>query len=352
MLTFEQMLQPLWDTDTVYAESFTMVRDASGKASAPFLYPPIKILEVTNATFTETYTEGEDFFIQDNCIILAENSRIFSFSEHELYHEEYDKEKHFPYPGGNLRYGSKSDFFHERQICVTYTCERGGWTGIRPANAKEKLPRTFEKLQSGAPFTAVVYGDSISAGANSSKNSNVAPFQPPYATLFIEGLKQHFGCPIEFHNPSVGGKNAVWGKESAKEFVCVHKPDFVVIAFGMNDGGTDPQDFKNNILEIMRQVREINPAVEFLLIGTSTPNPILTDARAKFSNGQWLFKDALDELAADPVDGHGVAVANIRDMQKFLHSKKRFIDTTGNNVNHPNDFFYRLYAQYLCGMFF
>ena len=37
-------------------------------------------------------------------------------------------------------------------------------------------------------------------------------------------------------------------------------------------------------------------------------------------------------------------------MQAALHSRKRFIDTTGNHVNHPNDFFHRLYAQYLCGM--
>lgn len=351
MLTFEQTMKPIWETDTVYAESFTMVKDQNGNARAPFLYPPLKILEVTNATFTETYEEGKDFIIENNCIVLTENSRIFAFTEQELYHEEYDKEKHFPYPDGNLRYGG-GDFFHQRQICVTYTCAPGGWTGHRPEKAACKLPHTFEKLRSGTPLTAVVYGDSISAGANSSKNSNASPFQPPYAELFIEGLRTHFNCPIEFHNPSVGGKNAIWGEESTKERVCVHKPDFVVIAFGMNDGGRDPQAFAGNIRSIMQQVREVNPQAEFLLIATSTPNPMLTDPRAKFFNGQSLFKEALDEIAADPIEGKGVAVANIRDMQAFLHSKKRFIDTTGNNVNHPNDFFYRLYAQYLCGMFY
>ena len=51
-----------------------------------------------------------------------------------------------------------------------------------------------------------------------------------------------------------------------------------------------------------------------------------------------------------PVYGGGIAVADITGMQAALHSRKRFIDTTGNHVNHPNDFFHRLYAQFLCGM--
>ncbi len=351
MLTFDQMMKPVWDTDTVYAESFTMVRDANGDARAPFLYPPIDILSVTNATFTETYTQGEDFIIENNCIVLTENSRIFAFTEQEVYQAEPIPDKHFPHPTGNLLFG-EADFYHRHQICVTYTCAPGGWTGMRPESAQKQLPRTFEKLQNGEPLSVVVYGDSISAGANASKNSNAEPFQPPYATLFVQGLRAHFGCDITFHNPSVGGKNAVWGDESAKERVCIHNPDFVVIAFGMNDGGRDLKAFADNIRGIMQQVRERNPAAEFLLIATSTPNPILTDPRAKFFNGQHLFKEVLDEIAADPIVGNGVAVANIRDMQAFLHSKKRFIDTTGNNVNHPNDFFHRLYAQYLCGMFY
>ena len=104
--------------------------------------------------------------------------------------------------------------------------------------------------------------------------------------------------------------------------------------------------------ETFTMVRETNPNAEFLLVGTSTPNPLLTDPRSRFNNGQEVFTDALFSLAEKEENAVGVAVANIRDMQKFLHTKKRFIDTTGNHVNHPNDFFYRLYAQYLCGMFY
>ena len=43
----------------------------------------------------------------------------------------------------------------------------------------------------------------------------------------------------------------------------------------------------------------------------------------------------------------GIALADVRSIHKRLLEKKRFIDMTGNNVNHPNDFLIRVYAQYL-----
>ncbi len=100
---------------------------------------------------------------------------------------------------------------------------------------------------------------------------------------------------------------------------------------------------------MVEAVRAQHPACEFILVATSTPNPILTDEKAPFWGNQCRFGAALECIAQDPAYG-GIAVADITGMQAALHSRKRFIDTTGNHVNHPNDFFHRLYAQFLCGM--
>ncbi|MFQ9799060.1 MAG: hypothetical protein ACLR23_09125 [Clostridia bacterium] len=62
--------------------------------------------------------------------------------------------------------------------------------------------------------------------------------------------------------------------------------------------------------------------------------------RESFYNQQPDYKEALDTLCRE-----GVIVANVRDVQRELLKKKRFIDMTGNNINHPNDFFHRVYAQ-------
>ena len=42
MFTFDQMLVPIWDTDTVFGESFTMYREKNGEITASFLYEPKK----------------------------------------------------------------------------------------------------------------------------------------------------------------------------------------------------------------------------------------------------------------------------------------------------------------------
>ena len=38
-------------------------------------------------------------------------------------------------------------------------------------------------------------------------------------------------------------------------------------------------------------------------------------------------------------------VADFGEMQNHILKTKRFIDTTGNNVNHPNEFMARCHAQ-------
>ena len=47
----------------------------------------------------------------------------------------------------------------------------------------------------------------------------------------------------------------------------------------------------------------------------------------------------------------GTVIADFYSMQKYLLKRKRFIDLTGNNVNHPNDFMIRCHAQLLTELF-
>ena len=43
----------------------------------------------------------------------------------------------------------------------------------------------------------------------------------------------------------------------------------------------------------------------------------------------------------------GVVVADMTTFHEALLAQKRYCDMTGNNVNHPNDFLARAYAQVL-----
>ena len=345
-MKLKELLVPVWDTETVYGESLMMVRDQNGVAAAPLLFDPIEVLKVTNAAETEEYREGVDYIIEGNQLILTPESRIFCFTEEELYPAEGVAGKSFPLPEGYLLF-SEGHFFHDRQIAVTYTCKKGGWTGVRPASALERLPRTAAMLQNGEPLTLLAYGDSITEGANASKRTEVSPYQPSYSELIALGLEARYGCKINYINTAVGGKKAAWGLEEAEERVAAHRPDLMVLAFGMNDGRTPMPDLKAQLKGIIETVRKEKPEAEVILVATSTPNPQMTHENACFWRKQAEQKPWLDEIAAELP---GIVVADITGMQRFMHSKKRFIDTTGNHVNHPNDFFHRLYAQFILGM--
>lgn len=348
MFNYEQMLMPVWDTDTVYGESLTMIEKKNGECRAPLMYEPLEILEVCDATLENRYAEDVDWKIDGNTLIRLPGSRMPYLKAEEVFADKPFEWGSFPTADGHIKF-AEGNFFHTHQICVTYRCARGEWRGAVPEYAGDKLPNTFKRLKDGKGLKIVAFGDSITHGSNSSHLTCTAPYQQPYFELFAEGLSRQFkNASVRSVNNAIGGMDINWGLKYVRELVIDYRPDLVLLAFGMNDGGKSVDEFREKTEALIKEARRVLPEVEFLLVATSTPNPLLTDERAHFYGNQRRFKPELDKLAAAMP---GIAVADITGMQQELHSRKRFIDTTGNNVNHPNDFFHRLYAQYLLGMF-
>ncbi|MBO9625308.1 MAG: SGNH/GDSL hydrolase family protein [Microbacterium sp.] len=152
-------------------------------------------------------------------------------------------------------------------------------------------------------------------------------------------LQTNFRSRLTFRNPSVAGMDSAWGAANASTLVAADRPDLVVIAFGMNDGtgNVSASTFKTNVQSIMASVRAVNPDAEFVLVA-----PTLANAATTYAGAQASYKAVLDQLA-----GTGVVVMDMTSIHQSLLAKKRFQDMTGNNVNHPNDFLSRAYAQAL-----
>lgn len=337
---------PLWDTEIVYEESVLMVMDSCGHAEAPLLFDPVEVLKVENLAKNEVYEEGRDYLVVGNRIVRSENSRIFAFTSEELFPENPEEGGFFPISDGNSLF-HEGAFFIERQVSVTYTCRKGQWKGVVPKTAETALPRSFERLSGGMPFRYVLFGDSISAAANNTKSLNLPPYQPGFGELLDAWLRDAYASDIFYANTAVGGRDTRWAVETAEERVAAYDPDLVILAFGMNDGGKTLAEFQQNIRKVIEKVREKRPECEFILVATSLPNPILTDPRAKFWSHQERHMETLSEIAQDT---SGVAVADMGGVHRYLMERKRFIDMTSNNVNHPNDFLYRVHAQFLAGM--
>mgnify|MGYP002569914780 FL=1 len=337
----EKLLAPVWETDEMTDEFITMTENDNDDIAGRLLFMPKDIICVKNACLTETYTGGKDYVIKGRDVTRTANSRMAYFTKEQLYGNGYPEMQHFVRDDGRPSLFSEGTFFHEHQIAVSYTCENT-WDGFVPPYQGDKVQIAIDKLKSGKPFSLVLYGDSISAGANASSKMGAKPFLPMWIDLVTDCLKQHYhNLNITMHNPSVGGKCSKWGMENADELVNVHNPDMVILAFGMN-GGYTLEVFQSHIKKIMKIIRAKNPECAFLLVATSLPNPILTNEKSPFVQYQAEYKNVLEPLCGADKNA---AMVNVTDVHKYLISRKRYIDLTGNNVNHPNDFMVRVYAQ-------
>ena len=187
----------------------------------------------------------------------------------------------------------------------------------------------------------LVFGDSISVGGNASGFTGVSPYMPTYSELFAAGLKKNYGLQnVNVHNHSVGGKDSTWGVETIDSVVAKHDNiDLAIVAFGMNDGSKNAVSFVHNINSIIDSIQAKFPQVDILAVATMLPN----EEAAGFYGNQEVFINGMLES----VEREGVAVVNMTEMHASLLERKRYADMTGNNVNHANDYLFRVYAQTL-----
>ena len=155
--------------------------------------------------------------------------------------------------------------------------------------------------------------------------------------MTVNELQSRYHSIIMTYNTSVGGTASQWGGLNTST-VTGKKPDLVFIGFGMNDGTlrVSKEKYKRNIESIISKIRQKCPDCEFVLISTMLPN----EEAQGFYGEQENYLSVLNELECE-----GAVVADITSIHKEFLTKKRYCDMTGNNVNHPNDFLSRLYAQ-------
>lgn len=345
-------LYPLWEGTTVYNETVWFTVDNV----APLLYTPDEILSVKSYDLTTTYTEGVDYVLDGGSLVLTDNSRIPFMSLNE-YFPATPTMIALPRGDGTYWYAVEGPDISNRQVVVTYTrSARKNWT--MPLDESAKFPKTMEKLSSGAPIKVLFYGDSITVGANSSEFLGIAPHAESYANMVKSYVKARFpNANMTFNNTAVGGTDSNWGigksagnaaidnieaaeGDHFQKRVLDENPDLLFIAYGMNDQDYLPDSrFEDNIDEMIRKVRAQNPDVEIMLISGMIANP-----DTPFHNKDYdAYQESLAAIS-DRYENVGLATT-LNTVRSVYNNGKRFQDCTANNVNHPNDFMMRLYAQ-------
>lgn len=324
----------------MHDESVLMISKDGKPAEAALLFKPKKIISVKNAGQNIEYKKGVDWEYTDGKLRLLPGSKAIFMTDSELYPDS--TKKSFPKQGGGRILFNEGSFFHEKQLAVTYKHKKNAWKGIIPKYEGENLPHTTDLLKKKQSAHILLYGDSIAAGANSSAMSKAEPNLPNWGILIVERLKGYYNTAIRFTNTAVGGKDSKWGLINVEKEVVDHNPDLVIIAFGMNDGTgrVSPETFKENISGIIKSVRAKNEKAEFILVSTMLPNP-----ESFFVGKQAEFKNELEALT-----GPGISLVDMTEVHRELLKYKSYQDLTGNNINHPNDFLIRWYAQEIAGV--
>lgn len=333
---------PYWDGGIVYQESVMVLCEPDGTVGdISLLYKAEQILSVRSSDLKWEFQAGKDYELADGKLRILKDSQIPTVCWDFYYPPQENrtcKRLNEKYGDGYIFF-SEGGLMHSLQLAVTYT-HRDTFDGPVPACKRQLLPKTDSRLSRGEALKLCVFGDSICVGGNSTGWMSVAPMAKNWCGMLADRLAETYpDSTVLLHNPSVGGMRSEWGVEVAAEKVG-YGPDLCIIGFGMNDGSKriPPEVYQQNIKTIMQAVAEGNPDCEFVLIATALPNPQV----GRFFGYQEEYLPMLQQL-----EKVGVAVADMTTFHRYLLTRKRFFDMSGNNVNHPNDFLARAYAQVL-----
>ncbi len=341
------------------------------------LYPITDIISVTSYDGSKTYVEGTDYEVVNGRLKVLAGSSIPCITSARYYNNPGSLLVTKDPSGNNVETFWGESQMKAWQVCVTYTHEKV-WEGYTQESHLDVYQNFVKKLQNGEDVTVFFYGDSITWGACSSFQENANPKQGSYAMLFVQaladlfdytvkyvntGLSDTMACAsvptqdyvagtrgtITYVNTAIGGWTTQNGidkfdkmfKAPAQQYGC----DLAVIAFGMNDAADAPNTLSRKVDSLIDKVHTVSADACVLVVATMVPNPNATNG---WYGQQYRQESALLKMAKTfRDDGKPCAVACVTSVSQAILERKDFQDCTGNNINHPNDYFYRMYAQTL-----
>ena len=335
-------VQPFDEGEVIYYETILPLQGEDIQT----LFPIEEVIAVTNYGLDIIYEEGKDYLIIDKKLVIIPTGRIKLTPLDEYYIKDKGESPFvlnkevckFKFDDDRFLKYAEVDYFTKKQIAITYK-HKVDHCLFKQDNQKSQLLRFFKKLENKENPTILFYGDSITVGCNSSGTEyggNTKPYAKSWPEMVTDYLKQQYNADINYVNTAVGGTLTIWGVENVEERVNKYHPDLLVLAFGMNDGPLSKEDHTKQIKEIIDKVRESNPECDIVLISTTVPN---------FESKPHCFALLGYQEEYRKLDYSHLCFVNMTEAHLSLLKRKAFKDMTGNNINHPNDFLARAYAQ-------
>ena len=353
---------PLWEGNITYQENATAISENGTIEDLQMLYKIDRVIAVRSYDLKTLYEEGKDYTVTaDGKLSIPAGSAIKALDSGRLIGPaKGDWCDTFDGKGNVTIWGAQ---IHEYQISVTYT-HSDAWSGAVPKSEASNIDKVLTKLKNGGDVNIVVYGDSISAGWNASglnepntmnynngniiertspEALNIAPYAPTWSrAVYAELQKKYPQANINYYNHSCSSSSSSnYGVKFLQSKVIDYKPDIVFFGFGTNEATRNTADFKKDTADMVKKVAAQYPNCAIVLVSAELPNLL---HKSYHTNNLSAFEEAYYEIQAENPNLQ-IAVAPVNAVSKYVNSKKRFEDITGNNINHPNDFGVRVYTS-------
>ena len=368
-------MQPIWDSEVIHNETVMFLWNED---TAPLLYHADKIIAIRSYDLSTVYEEGVDYKLEDGKIVRLPGSKMPCADESMFNTHSGSSMTGYVMVDGVVKPLYAGDNVLKKwQIAVTYV-HSDEWAGPEVKSyASSQYANLISKLEKGEDVSIFFYGDSITVGANASGLAGRPPYTPTWSKMFCQYLAKQYGYTVEYIsldynknsgtpdvygtkgtiryiNTAMGGETSSGGNNNFSSrndaFIAQYGCDLAVIAYGMNDIGATASQHASNMESLANKFIAKAPNTAILLISTMEPNPDLVPAPGASScanSTQRTFEPALISLA-EKLNGKGTncAVAPMSSISIYINQEaKRFRDSSGNHLNHPNDFLVRVYAQ-------
>lgn len=282
----------------------------------------------------KVYIENEDYIVdyEASTIRRTAHSRIPDWSNHPMY--GITGFNHNDYPDYSNR-------LYTIYIDYEYTSEDEAPSGAGVPTQANALQRIHRKLEDKQPVRYVVFGDSISTGGESSRESLA------YYSRFASALSERYpDSKIEVVNKSLGGEASTTARNRVEQDVIALQPDLVSIGYGMNDqckmgpdirNNVPPGTYEKNIRDMVQRIQQQTDA-DIILVTPCLSNPLWVHSSGDLA----IYSDILLRLAREL----GTCVANVNELWlQELQEGKSHESLLLNNVNHPNDYGHGIYFR-------
>lgn len=220
---------------------------------------------------------------------------------------------------------------------------------------KDKLLMEREQLEKEGPITIAAFGDSVTHGSFATGEMD---FDAVYWNLLKEKLyKIRKYVPINVINAGIGGIRASASVQRMESQVLCHRPDLIIICFGLNDVNGTLEEYLDALRTIFTECRACGAEVIFM-----TPNMLNTyvseDTEAQFLEyaavtAEYQNSGKMDAFMEAAVTLAGELRVNVCDCYKKWKELSKTTDTTkllANRINHPSREMHHLFADALFEM--